>query len=106
MSDSVTREQVHHMCLKVALDALSKPPNPKSAKQFLWYARCLRLHKRIALQPQVELRQTYNRTLNNMLLTAKLLATSNLETVTCVKKSLAPVDKTLFPNAKDSGNAV
>ena len=105
MSDSDTRQQVHQMCLELVLDALTKPKDEKSFKQFSLFARCLRYHHRQQLvydtpsTPSIGL-------LDEMLLTTELLATANLESVTCVRKSLAPVDRVLFPNAQDSGNAI
>ena len=105
MSDSDTRQQMHQMCLELVLDALTKPKDEKSFKQFSLFARCLRYHHRQQLvydtpsTPSIGL-------LDEMLLTTELLATANLESVTCVRKSLAPVDRVLFPNAQDSGNAI
>lgn len=101
VSDPHTRAKFEESCMKRCLNRLDRE---KKLKQFSFFDRCLRWQQALALDQRGSRSLTWRKEiLKNMLDTTKMLAKSNLETVTVVHKSRAPVDNEMFPGSKDSG---
>ena len=97
------RDQLEATCLRNALAALSRS---KDSQLRTFFDCCLRWHQQLSDPHQNGSLERRKHVLENMLTTAQLLLTGNLDTVTYGNKSKAPVDKKLFPDSTDSGNAV